>query len=52
MIISAKCTVNAEVKDEELQIVFTGVGSLRSSRPLTRLSSDPNDEPVLMPNHF
>ena len=43
---------NADVNDEELQTVFTGVESLMNSRPLNQLSSDPNDEPVLTPNHF
>ena len=57
MIRSAKRAVNAvlgnaDVKDEELLTVFTGVESLMNSRPLTQLSSDPNDEPVLTPNHF
>ena len=57
MIRSAKRAVNAvlgnaHVKDEELLTVFTGVESLMNSRPVTQLSSDPNDEPVLTPNHF
>ena len=57
MIRSAKRAVNAvlgnaDVKDEELLTVFTGVESLMNSRPLTQSSSDPNDEPVLTPNHF
>lgn len=43
---------NADVKDEELQTVFSGVESLMNSRQLTLFSSDPNDEPVLTPNHF
>ena len=43
---------NADVKDKELLTVFTGVESLMNSRPLTQSSSDPNDEPVLTPNHF
>ena len=43
---------NADITDEELQTVFTGVEGLMNSRPLTQLSSDPNDEPVLTPNHF
>ena len=42
---------NADVNDEELQTTFTGVESLMNSRPLTQLSSDPNDEPLLTPNH-
>ena len=29
-----------------------GVESLMNSRPLTALRNDPNDEPVLTPNHF
>ena len=42
----------ADVTDEELQTCFTGVESLLNSRPLTTISDDPNDEPVLTPNHF
>lgn len=38
------------VNDEELQTVFTGVGSLLNSRPSTTVSV--NDELVLTPNHF
>ena len=57
MIRSVKRAVNAvlgnpDVNDEELQTVFTGVESVMNSRPLTQLSSDPNDKPVLTPNHF
>ena len=57
MIRSVKRAVNAvlgkaDVNDKELQTVFTGVESLMNSRPLTQLSSDPNDKPVLTPNHF
>ena len=43
---------DADVTDDELQTCFTGVESLLNSRPLTTISDDPNDEPVLMPNHF
>ena len=43
---------DADVTDEELQTTFIGVESLMNSRPLTALSDDPNDEPVLTPNHF
>lgn len=43
---------NADVNDKELLTVFTGVESLINSRPLTPLSGDPNDEPVLTPNHL
>lgn len=42
---------DADVTDEELQTCFTGVESLLNSRPLTTISDDPNDEPVLTPNH-
>ncbi|CAB4012465.1 Hypothetical predicted protein, partial [Paramuricea clavata] len=57
MIKSAKQAIaavlpNADVNDEELQTVFTGVESLLNSRPLTTISDDPNDELVLTPNHF
>jgi len=43
---------DADINDEELQTTFIGVESLMNSRPLTTLSDDPNDEPVLTPNHF
>ena len=43
---------DADINDEELQTTFVGVESLMNSRPLTTLSDDPNDEPVLTPNHF
>ena len=43
---------DADVTDEELQSCFTGVESLLNSRPLTTISDDPSDEPVLTPNHF
>ena len=39
----------ADVNDEELQTVFIGV---ENSRPLTTVSEDVNDEPVLTPNYF
>ena len=56
MIKSAKRAIyailnEADVNDEELQTVFTGAQSL-NSRPLTTVSGDVNDEPVLTPNHF
>ena len=43
---------DAHVTDKELQTCFTEVESLLNSRPLTTTSDDPNDEPVLTPNHF
>jgi hypothetical protein len=43
---------DAEVNDEELETTIIGVESLINSRPLTRVTGDPNDEPVLTPNHF
>ena len=57
MIKSAKRAIravleDADVSNEELQTTFIGVESLMNSRPLTTLSNDPNDEPVLTPNHF
>jgi hypothetical protein len=57
MIKSAKIAMkailgNADVKGEELLTVFTGVESLLNSRPLTATSNDPNDDPILTPNHF
>ena len=42
----------ADINDEELQTTFVGVESLMNSRPLTAVSEDPNDEPVLTPKHF
>ena len=42
----------ADVNDEELQTVFTGVESLLNSRPLSTINGDVKDEPVLSPNHF
>ena len=57
MIQSAKRAIqgvlaNADVSDEEFQTVMVGVESLINSRPLTHVSGDPNDMPVLTPNHF
>ena len=57
MIKSAKRAIyailnEADVNDKELQTVFTGAESLLNSRPLTTVSGDVNDEPVLTPNHF
>ena len=57
MIKSSKRAINAilkdaDVTDEELQTTFIGVENLMNSRPLNALSDDPNDEPVLTPNHF
>ena len=54
MIRSAKRAIlailgNADVKYEELMTVFTGVESLLN---LTATGNDPNDEPILTPNHF
>ena len=42
----------AEVNDEELKTISIGVESLLNSRPLTTVSDDSNDEPLLTPNHF
>lgn len=42
----------AEVNDEELDIIFIRVEGLLNSRPITAVSDDSNDEPVLTPNHF
>ena len=57
MIKSAKRAIyavlkDADINDEELETTFIGVESLMDSRPLTTVSDDPNDEPVLTPNHF
>ena len=43
---------NAEDNDEELETMIIGIESLIKSRPLTPVSGDPNDDPVLTPNHF
>lgn len=43
---------DTDITDEELQTTFIGVESLMNSRPLTALSDDPNDEPVLTLNHL
>ena len=48
MIKSSKRAIYAVLKDADI----IGVKSLMNSRPLTTLSDDPNDEPVLPPNHF
>ena len=57
MIYSAKRAIftvlgQARVNDEELQVVFSGVESLLNSRPLSTVSGDLNDEPVLTSNHL
>ena len=41
-----------ELDDEQLGTAFTVVEGLLNSRPLARVSSDPNDEEVLTPAHF
>jgi len=43
---------DADINDEELKTTFIGVESLMNSRPLTTVSDDPNDKPVLTLNHF
>ncbi|KAL9964817.1 hypothetical protein ACROYT_G028506 [Oculina patagonica] len=52
MIKSAKRAIyavlkDADISDEELETTFIGVESL-----MNLMSDDPNDEPVLTPNHF
>ena len=37
---------------DELQTAFNEVEALMNSRLLTREGADPQDEPVLTPNHF
>ena len=54
---SAKKSLNAiaarqRVTDETLLTFLTEVESLLNSRPLTHVSSDPQDEEALTPNHF
>ena len=43
---------NAEVTDEELLTAICGAEKLLNSRPITYVSSDPNDLSPLTPNHF
>ena len=43
---------NAGITDEELHTALTEVEGMLNSRPLLYCSSDPDDEPVLTPNHF
>ena len=43
---------DADVTDEELQTAMCGAESLLNSRPITYVSSDPNDLIPLTPNHF
>ena len=43
---------NAEVNDKVLGTVIVGVESVMNSRPLTHVSGDLYDEPVLTPHHF
>ena len=57
MIYSAKRAIvtvlgQPSVSDKELQAVFTGVESLLNSRPLSTVSGDVNDEPMLTSNHL
>ena len=42
----------ADITDEELLTVFTGVEALLNSRPLTYQTSDVHDDVPLTPNHF
>ena len=42
----------ASVNGKELQELFAGVESLLNSRPLSTVSGDVNDEPVLTSNHL
>ena len=43
---------DADVTDEELQTAMCGAERLLNSRPITYVSSDPNDPSPLTPNHF
>ena len=57
MIKSAKKAIkivlgDADVTDEELQTAMCGAERLVNSRPITYVSSDPNDPSPLTPNHF
>ena len=42
----------SDVTDEELSTAFTGAEALLNSRPITTMSSNPNDDVPLTPNHF
>ena len=57
MIKSAKRAIvailnNADVKDEELMIAFSGAEALINSRPLTYQSANVKDNVPITPNHF
>lgn len=57
MIKSAKKAIkailgDADVSDEELQTAICGVERLLNSRPITYVSSDPQDLSPLTPSHF
>lgn len=43
---------DADINDEELLTAFCGAEGLINGRPLTYQSANPEDEPVLTPNHF
>ena len=43
---------NAEIDDEELHTAICGAEKLLNSRPITYVSSDPQDLTPLTPNHF
>jgi len=57
MIKSAKKAIKAilgdpDVSDEELQTAICGAERLLNSRPITYVSSDPQDLSPLIPSHF
>lgn len=43
---------SAGLTTDEQQTAFNKVEALMNLRPLTREGADPQDEPVLTPNHF
>ena len=57
MVKSAKCAIkavlgNADISDEELTTIFTGVENFLNSRPLTYQTANPEGNLPLTPNHF
>ena len=56
MVKSTKCAIkavlgNADISDEELTTIFTGVKDFLNLRPLTYQTANPEDNVPLTPNH-